>query len=213
MPYRVNGKNLAVNRLMVRGKNAEPRLKYMHAGPNGTTVVGPAYVARVSLPEQEKGPPLGTLVYSQEAIDGVKRPAPESSEVVTLPPGEPAVDGPRYMVPKMDDQFFPPTDDMPAFVVNGEMLRKMLTVACEVCEDSEKVMRLRYDPKSNRLRIDTYAQPGDQEFVGVMKCMRYTGNYIAGDVDANAPKVEAKPVQGNLVLKMSAGRKFRGEGE
>jgi hypothetical protein len=47
----------------------------------------------------------------------------------------------------------------------------------------------------------------------VMKCMRYTGNYIAGDVDANAPKVEAKPVQGNLVLKMSAGRKFRGEGE
>jgi hypothetical protein len=211
--YMVNGKNLAVNRLMVRGKNAEPRLKYMHAGPNGTTVVGPAYVARVSLPEQEKGLPLGTLVYSQEVIDGVKRPAPESSEVVTLPPGEPAVDGPRYMVPKMDDQFFPPTDDMPAFVVNGEMLRKMLTVACEVCEDSEKVMRLRYDPKSNRLRIDTYAQPGDQEFVGVMKCMRYTGNYIAGDVDANAPKVEAKPVQGNLVLKMSAGRKFRGEGE
>jgi hypothetical protein len=211
--YKVNGKNLAVNRLMVRGKNAEPRLKYLHCGPKGTAVVGPAYVARVSLPEQEKGQPLGTLVYPQDEIDKLKRPAPESSEVISLPEGEPAVDGPRFMVPKVDEQFFEASADMPSFIVNAEMLRKMLTVACEVCEDSDKVTRLRYHPKTNRLRIDTYAQPGDQEFVGVMKCMKYSGSYIGGDVDADAPKVEQKPVQGNLVLKMSAGRKFRGEGE
>jgi hypothetical protein len=213
MSYKVTGKNFAINRLMPRGTGAEPRLRYMHCGPEGTTVVGPAYVARVSLPDKENCVPLGNLVWPQDAVDGIKRPPPESLEVVNLPPGEPAVDGPRFMIPAMTEQFFDPTEDMPSFVVNADMLRKMLTVASEVCEDSDKACRLRYDPKTNRLRIDSYAQPGDQTFVGVMKCMKYSGGYIAGDIVTDASKVEQKPMQGNLVLKMSAGRKFRGEGE
>lgn len=51
MSYRVTGKNLAVGRLMVRGKSAEPRLKYLHCGPQGMSVITPTVVARVSLPE------------------------------------------------------------------------------------------------------------------------------------------------------------------
>lgn len=212
MSYRVTGKNLAVGRLMVRGKSAEPRLKYLHCGPQGMSVVTPTVVARVSLPEQE-GLPLGALIYPQTDVDAMKRPAPESPEIVTMPEGEPAVDSARYMVPKIEQCLFEADASMPSFIVNGDTLRKLLTVACEVCDDSEKVMRLRYDKVTNSLRIDTYRQPGGQEFVGVMKCMRYTGGYIPGDVAANAPSPEQKPEQGNLVLKMTSGRKFRGEGE
>lgn len=210
MSYRVTGKNLAVGRLMVRGKSAEPRLKYLHCGPQGMSVVTPTVVARVSLPEQG-GLPLGTLIYPQADVDAMKRPAPE--EIVTMPEGEPAVDSARYMVPKIEQCLFEADASMPSFIVNGDTLRKLLTVACEVCDDSEKVMRLRYDKVTNSLRIDTYRHPGDQEFVGVMKCMRYTGGYIPGDVAANAPFLEQKPEQGNLVLRMTSGRKFRGEGE
>lgn len=213
MSYRVSGKNLALGRLMVRGKDAEPRLKYLHCGPKGMSVVTNNIVARVSLPEQEKGLPLGTLVYPQSAFDEIKRPAPESDEIVTMPAGEPAVDSPRFMVPRIDEAIWEPTADQPAFLVNGDMLRKMLTVACEVCDDADKTMRLRFDKTSNTIRLDTYRQPGEQEFVGVMKCMTYSGNYIPGTPDSKTPVVESKPVQGNLVLKLSAGRKFRGEGE
>ena len=212
MSYRVTGKNLAVGRLMVRGKSAEPRLKYLHCGPQGMSVVTPTVVARVSLPEQG-GLPLGALIYPQADVDAMKRPAPESPEIVTMPEGEPAVDSARYMVPKIEQCLFEADASMPSFIVNGETLKKLLTVACEVCDDSEKVMRLRYDKGTNSLRIDTYRQPGDQEFVGVMKCMRYTGNYIPGEPATTAPQVEQAPVQGNLVLKMTTGRKFRGEGE
>src|SRR5258708_14392705 len=91
MSYRVNGKNFAVGRLMVRGKDAEKRLKYLHCGPQGMAVVTPTMVARVSLPEKEKGMPLGTLLYPQADIDAIKRPGPESDEIVTLPVGEPEI--------------------------------------------------------------------------------------------------------------------------
>src|SRR5258708_28150298 len=150
-------------------------------------VVTPTMVARVSLPEKEKGMPLGTLLCPQADIDAIKRPGPESDEIVTLPVGEPAVTGPHYLVPKVDECF--PTPDMQTheFTVNGDLLRKLLTVACEVCDDSDKTMRLRFCQASNSLRIDTYRQPGQQEFVGVIKGMNYKGKYIPGDQDADAP--------------------------
>jgi hypothetical protein len=213
MSYRVNGKNLAVGRLMVRGKDADRRLKYLHCGPQGMTAVTPNVVARVSLPEQEKGLPLGTLLYPQEAIDALKRPAPESKEIVQLPAGEPAVTGPHFLVPQIDKMFPSPQEQTFSMTVNGDLLRKLLTVACEVCNDSEKTMRLRFCKETNSLRIDTYRQPGEQEFVGVIKGMKYEGHYIPGEPETNAPIVEQKPVQGNLMLKPSTGRRFRGENE
>jgi hypothetical protein len=116
MSYHVTGKNLALGRLMVRGKNAEPRLKYLHCGPQGMSVITPTVVARVSLPDAPNNaqPTIGPIIYSQADVDAMKRPAPESPEI-----------------------------------------------ACEVCNDSEKVMRLRYDKGTNALRIDTYRQPGE----------------------------------------------------
>src|SRR5208282_969531 len=208
MSYRVNGKCLAVGRLMVRGKDADRRLKYLHCGSQGMTVVTQEVVARVSLPEHEKGMPLGTLLYSQEKIDSLKRPAPESNEVVQLPEGEPAVTGPHYLVPQIDKCFPSPQEQTYSFTVNGDLLRKLLTVACEVTNDNEKTMRLRFCPASNSLRIDTYRWPGEQEFVGVIKGMRYDGSFIPGDVQKDAPVVEYKPVQGNLMLMPSTGRSF-----
>lgn len=213
MSYRVNGKCLAVGRLMVRGKNADKRLKYLHCGKDGVSVFSQAVVARVSLPESEKGMPLGPLLYSQETMDGIKRPAPESNEVIELPPGEPAVTGPHFLVPQIDKCFPGPQDTTYTMTVNGDLLRKLLTVACEVCKDSDKTMRLRFCRDLNSLRIDTYRQPGDQEFVGVLKGMRYDGKYIPGEATSDTPVVESKPVQGNIALKPSTGRKFRGENE
>lgn len=212
MSYKVNGKNLAVGRLMVRGQDADKRLKYLHCGPQGMAVVTPSVVARVSLPEQDR-PPLGTLLYPQDAIDALKRPAPESKDIIQLPAGEPAVTGPHFLVPQIDKLFPSPQEQTFAMTINGDLLRKLLTVACEVCNDSEKTMRLRFCQGTNSLRIDTYRQPGEQEFVGVIKGIKYDGHYIPGEPVANAPIVEQKPVQGNLMLKPSTGRRFRGENE
>jgi len=217
MSYKVNGKNLAIGRLMVRGKDpkkAPARLKYLACGPKGTTVVTPSIVARVSLPEAEQGRPLGSLLYTQEELDAIPRPAPESSETVQLPEGQPCVDGPNFMVPKMDSMFFTPTEDMPSFIVNADMLRKLLTVASEVCNDSEKVTRIRFDKTSNSIRLDVYRVPGEQEFTAVMKCMKCGSSNLPGfAVDAPAPLTDEKAVQGSLTLKVESGRKFRGEGE
>lgn len=222
MSYRLNGKNLSVGRLIVRGndpKKAPPRMKHMIVTPKGSVVVTPSVVARVSLPEgsqfDDAGKPIGSRVYTQEELDSINRPASESSVEVQMPPGEPAVDGPKHMVPKLDEVFFTPTSDMPSFVVNADMLRKLLTVASEVCDDSEKVTRITFDKKANALRLDTYRQPGEQEFCAVMKCMRYKGQYIPGteDVAVGLDPKGPKPEQQNLVLPVVAGRKFRGEGE
>lgn len=214
MPYKVTGKNLALGRLMVRGKNAEPRLKYLHCNHDGMTVVTPTVVARVTLPDLPgKRTTLGDVLYPQAEIDAMKRPALDSLGIVTMPEGEPAVDSARFMVPRIDQCLLAPDASMPSFVFNGDILKRLLTVACEVCDDNEKVMRLRYDKGTNALRIDTYRQPGEQEFVGVMKCMRYSGSFTPGEPASDAPVTEQKPQQGNLVLKLSTGRKFRGEGE
>src|SRR5216684_2733666 len=96
--YRVTGKNLAVGRLIVRGKAADKRLKYIHVGPKGTTVITPIASARVSLPEGEPQP-FGGVIIPQASIPRVQYGELE------LPEGEPAVTGPNWIVPQLDKCF------------------------------------------------------------------------------------------------------------
>jgi len=209
MSYRVNGKNLAVSRLIVRGKDADKRLKYMHVGPKGTTVATPIAAVRVSLPEGEPQP-LASAVIPQATLDNLPK---SNDDVVILPDGEPAQTGPKFLVPQIDKIFPGPEYTTVAFTCNGELLRKMLTVACEVSEDSEKTIRLRICKDLNTLRVDAYRLPGKQEFCGVIKGILYDGNYIPGELPSDVPKVEKRPQQQAVVLKVAQGRKFRGEGE
>jgi hypothetical protein len=209
----VNGKNLAVGRLMPRGKDSDiQRLKYIHVGPKGTTVVGPVVVARVSLPTESVGVETSRII-PQDAFDALDRPAPESDRLIDLPQGLPAVTGPHYLVPQIDRCFPDPQDISATFTCNGELLRKLLTVACEVCKDGDKTVRLRISESMNSMRIDAYRQPGDQEFCGVIKAMEYDGSYIPGELPTGMPKVEKKPQQSGLSLKTATGRRFRGDGE
>ncbi len=210
--YTVNGKCLSVARLIPRGKDAENRLKYLHVNSKGVTAVSPEVVARVSLPEGVKQPQQ-SVIYPQAALGNIDRPAPESDELVTLTGDQPAFTGPHYLVPMVDKCFPEPVDTTATFTCNGELLRKMLTVACEVCNDSNKTLRLRICDNGKALRIDTYRQPGEQEFCGVIKPMEYDGDYIPGEIPSGVKKVEKKPQQTGLLLKTSAGRKIRGEGE
>lgn len=213
MSYRVNGKNLAVGRLMPRGKTADKRLKYIHVGPKGTSVVTPNVVARVSLPEVHYTSLNPPAIIPQEQIDAMPRLAPESEDIVELPEGLPACSQPQYLVPQVDKCFPEPQHQTAEFTCNADLLRKLLTVACEVSRDSDKVVRLRICGEYNTLRIDNYRQPGDQEFCGVLKGIEYVGDYIPGEAPSDTPKVEKKPVQKVIALKASTGRRFRGAGE
>lgn len=210
MSYRVNGRNLAVGRLMVRGKNADKRLKYIHVGPKGTSVVTPLTVARVSLPEPQTLNPAA--IIPQAEVDKI-RLAPESNDTVDLPEGLPAVTQPEYLVPQLEKCFPQPEHQSASFTCNGDLLRKLLTVACEVSKDSDKTVRLRICGDFNTLRIDNYRQPGDQEFCGVLKGIEYVGNYIPGEAESIVPNAERKPMQKALGLKIAQGRRFRGVGE
>lgn len=195
---------------MVRGKNADKRMKYIHVGPKGTSVIGPHIVARVSLPEPQTMAPAAIIPQAQ--VDELRRP-PESADLVELPEGLPAVTQPEYLVPQIDKCFPAPEHQTAEFTCNGDLLRKLLTVACEVSKDSDKTVRLRICGDFNTLRIDTYRQPGDQEFCGVLKGMEYAGDYIPGEPAAAAPRTEKKPVQKAMGLKVATGRRFRGVGE
>lgn len=214
MSYRVNGKNLAVGRLMVRGKTADKRMKYIHVSPKGTSVISPLTVARVSLPDACAPTLTPAVIIPQEQIDKL-RPllTPESEDTIELPEGLPAVTQRDYLVPQIDKCFPAPEHQTAVFTCNGDLLRKLLTVACEVSKDSDKTIRLRICEEYNTLRIDTYRQPGDQEFCGVLRGMEYAGDYIPGEPPADAPKVEKKPQQKVMSLKVSVGRRFRGAGE
>lgn len=226
MSYRVNGKNLSVCRLMPRARYSNPdmtekmkRLRYLHVGPKGTSVVTNVLVARVSLPESEKGHKHSHIIPA-DALNEIDRPAPESTTMVDLPDGPPAITGPHYLVPDIDTCFPGPDAQMAQFTVNGELLRTLLTAACEVCEDSDKVMTLRICHESSKqkgrgtmLRIDTYRQPGEQEFTAILKEMEYKGNYIPGDAPDGVTVVEKKPVQAGIMMPVSEGRRFRGENE
>lgn len=195
---------------MVRGKTADKRLKYLHVSPKGMSVINPNVIARVSLPEQDTNNPA--VIIPQNEIDKV-RLTPESEEIVELPAGLPAVTQPDYLVPQVEKCFPAPEHQTAQFTCNGDLLRKLLTVACEVSKDSDKVVRLRICGEFNTLRIDTYRQPGDQEFCGVLKGIEYDGEYIPGEPVKDAPKPERKPVQKTLKLNLNVGRRFRGSGE
>jgi hypothetical protein len=191
---------------MVRGKNADKRLKYIHVGPKGTTVITPLVVARVSLPDGLR--PVVPVVIPQSQIDALPRVTPESGELITLPEGEDAVTGPHFIVPQIEKCLPEPQDTIKTFTCNGDLLRKLLTVACEVSKDSDKTVRLRIC-QGGTLRIDNYRQPGDQEFVGVLKGIEYDGEYIPGEMPSGATKPEKPPQQGAMRLKVSTGRRFR----
>jgi hypothetical protein len=208
MNYKVNGKNLSVGRLMVRGKNADKRLKFIHVGPKGTSVFTPLVVARVSLPEGHVQP-FASAVIPQAQIDAMTRPAPESPDVVDLPEGEEAVTGPHFLVPQIDKCLPDPEYTTATFTCNGDLLRKLLTVACEVSNDSEKTVRLRICKDLGAMRIDVYRQPGEQEFVGVLKEIEYDGTYIPGEKPGGVHMPEKKPQQSAMLLKVSTGRRFK----
>lgn len=214
MSYHVNGKNLSVARLMVRGKDAEKRMKYVHVGPKGTSVITPVVVARVSLPGfLNWKQPFGSAIIPQDKVDALPRVAPESEDVIELPEGAPAITGPHFIVPQIDKCFPEPDHTTGVFTCNGDLLRKLLVVACEVSHDPEKTIRLRICEGLNSLRIDTYRQPGEQEFCGVLKGVVYDGDYIPGEKpnvhDQMFPKLEKKPKQMAMLLRVSSGRKFK----
>ena len=209
MSYKVNGKNLSVGRLMVRGKDADKRLKFLHVGPKGTSVVTPIVVARVSLPdvEQDIQP---SAVIPQDELDAMGRVAPEAPGTVNLPEGQPAITGPNFIVPQIDKIFPGPEFQVAAITVNADLLRKLMVIACECSEDSDKTVRLRVCNMGDTasLRIDMYRQPGEQEFCGVLKGIDYDGDYIPGEKEPGK-KLEKKPQQQGMLLKVSTGRRFK----
>jgi hypothetical protein len=214
MGYNINSKNLAVTRLMPRGPKAEKRLKYMHTGPKGTTCLTPSYLVRVSLPSDQPQPKFPVL-YTQDEIDNLNGHSFQGG-TFDMGEGRPAVNGPAFIVPKIEDAIPDPADQIATFTCNGEILLKMLKVANEVCNDSQKPIRLRLYGKVNpddptqvgELRMDTYRQEGAQEFLGILKGMEYYGNLIPGD-KTHAPVKEEPPKQRTETLKVSTGRRFR----
>jgi hypothetical protein len=150
-------------------------------------------------------------VIPQEAIDKMGRLAPESPVTVEMPAGEPAITGPHFLVPQIDKMLPGPEFQVAAITVNGDLLRKLLTTACEVSNDSDYTVRLRIMNTGDTpmLRLDNYRQPGDQEFVAALKAIDYDGDYIPGEQPSGIKKVEKKPMQAGAVLKVSTGRRFK----
>jgi hypothetical protein len=211
MKYTITRKNLAVTRFMPRGKDADARLKHVHVSRAGTTAFHPQGIMRVSLPDvaqpstaviipQKEADKISTAIWSQARYD--------IPDEVT----EPAVTGPDFLVPRVDSIIPDPDHQAACVTVNGELLLKMLKAACEVSEDSEKTCRLRFYPNEHKLRIDTYRQPGQQEFLGVLCELDYSGDFIPGDFGTGSgkPKPEEKPKAGKgLAFRSDTGRKFR----
>ena len=209
MDFTVNGKALEVGRWMVRGKDADPRLKYLHFSKDGVTAFNPHGIQRVSMPAGVAQPPMPVIV-PQDSVDKWKL-NPEQTMDIPDAVTEPGVTSPDYLVPNIKAIIPNPDDQECTICVNGEMLLKMLKTAVSVCEDSEKTLKLRYYPKAGKLRIDTYAQPGHQQFCGVMMELDYAGDYVPGDKSSDAEHQvhDAQPVQKEMALVTEEGRKFR----
>lgn len=211
MGYKLTNKNLAVTRLMPRGPKADKRLKYMHVSPQGTVCLTPSYLVRVSLPNVPQ--PRLPVLHMQKQIDdgGWINHGTQHGEPFDMGEGRPATNGPEHIVPRIDDAIPVPEDQTATFTCNAETLLKMLKIVNEVSEDSEKPIRLRLYGGENatELRIDSYRQPGKQEFLGVLKCMEYYGSLIPGDKPSDMPVKEEPPKQMVETLKVSTGRRFR----
>jgi hypothetical protein len=159
-------------------------------------------MVRVSLPVHE-AQPRTAVVYRSNDLDKVR--APQGRDVVDLGDGVPAFSGPDFIIPRIEDVIPDINDQTAVFTCNGETLLKMLKIATEVSDDHEKTLRLRVC--GDTLRIDTYRQPGAQEFLGILKGVEYNGNYIPGDKTMDVK--EEKPKQITTPLKTSTGRRFR----
>jgi hypothetical protein len=206
MKYQLNGKNLAVGRMMPRGKSAGPRLKFIHVGKNGSAVMTPYYMARVSL-LPDIAQPSGAVIYPQTVVDQtLAKHNLTPNQICEMPDGLPAITGPEFFVPRMDEQIPSVSTQTAEFTCNGEYLLKLLKIANEVSADKNKTIRLRFC--GDRLRIDNYRLEGQQEFLGVLRRVEYRGNRIPGDAPTGAK--ETKPQQTVTVLRQSTGRRFRG---
>lgn len=206
MKFTINKKNLAVGRFMPRGKDGDPRLKHVLINKDGVTAFHPQGIMRVSLPAGVAQPAVPVLLPQAEFDKLDVRENYDVPEETTVP----GVTGPDYLVPNAKQIIPEPNMQYATVTLNGELLLKMLKAACEVTEDAEKTLRLRFYPNEAKLRIDTYRQPGQQEFVGVLCELEYAGDYIPGDKSSDAPKVEAKPkATKGLALRTDTGRKFR----
>lgn len=204
---KINGKNMTVARLMPRGQKADPRLKYLHVSSKGVTAVSTEVTARVSLPTPQ---PIAASIWPQEKVEEIlKQHGGQPLEMVTeQQDGLPAVTGPEYLVPKIEDVIPDASDQKATFTCNAELLAKVLKCACEVTTDADKTVRLRF--YGDTLRIDTWREPGQQEFVAVVMGIEYDGSNIPGDLaEGEEPKPEVKPKQGGLALKAAAGRRFK----
>jgi hypothetical protein len=206
--FTVNGKNLEVGRFMVRGKDADSRLKFLHFSKDGVTAFNPHGIMRVSMPAGVAQPSMPVIVPQGE----VDKWSLKAEAQMNIPEDvcEPGVTSPDYLVPNVKSIIPDPETQEFSVTVNGEMLLKMLKAACAVCEDSEKTLKLRYFPKEGKVRIDTYAMPGQQQFLGVLMELDYPGTYVPGDKTGNGPVAIEKPaVQKELALLTEEGRKFR----
>ena len=208
MRFTINGKNLAVGRLMPRGKDADSRLKHVVVNKDGMTAFHPQGIVRVSLPVGIAQPGIPVLIPQSE-VDKWRLKGDERMDIpeeVT----EPGVTSPDYLVPNAKSIIPDPNQQYATMTVNAELLLKMLKVAVEVCEDGEKTIKLRLYPAEGKLRIDAYRQPGQQEFVGVLCELDYSGDYVPGDKGSDTPKVaEKKPAPKGIALRTDSGRKFR----
>jgi hypothetical protein len=196
--YKLNSKNLAVKKLLPKGKDS-PRLKYIHASPKGTAVIQPSYLCRVSLPEHDQllgdpihisGPSYIQPVGKEDWIEGKTSP--------------------EYLVPNIEMLIPNPNEQVFTITLDGDILERLLKVANEVNEEPLNTLRLRWCPDRGMLRIDTYAEKGEQTFLGLMRTINYSG-HIPGDVIKGHAKPKEKPVQLLTTLKSSEGRRFRSE--
>ena len=187
---------------MPRGKDANRRLKYMHVSPKGTMCLTEMAMARVSLPEDHHG--LTSIIIPQPQVDKMR----ENLTEVQITGAHPAVTSPNFLVPKIDSVIPETNETSTSIIVNGEILLKMLKIANEVSTDSEKIMALRIYPKQGVIRLDTYRQPGQQEFLGIIREMEYYGENMPGGEKEGSMK-ESRPKQKGMMLKTSTGRRFR----
>ena len=206
MGFRINKKNLRVTKILPPkdhpGQNM--RLRYMRVDPKGTACVTNEMIARVSLPEASSSP---ATILSEAELSAINLRS-ENDDIPYIDSNRPAQTGPHFVCPNLDQAIPDVNENHVSIVVNGAFLRKLVELANSVSEDSERLCAVRIYPDKGVLRIDNYREPGQQEFLGVLRDYSYHGNKIPGGKDATKPVVEVRKQRG-LLLKSSTGRKFR----
>lgn len=213
MPYRLNKKNFAVTRCLPKGPDGDPRLKYMHASRQGTTVTDGHMIARVSLPTLEDQPQT-PYIYPKATVSKIM--PVENGETVLMVGELPAVTDGTNAVPNLDLMLPRPQDQTASFTCDAEELLTLLKVALDVTEDADRCIRLRICESPTLgavLRIDSLAFGDKQAFLGVLRGMEYDGEHIAGEDKAGmnfAKTPDEKVKKTPMPMVLSTGRKFRG---